>query len=149
MTSGVGNQEISLGPPKFFKAPNSMAKPAEPTQPRRDIIPSRTQQHENDYRRGGMNISRLVKPKRAYKESKIELLSKDIVEEYVNNGDINEALKDFEDFNPIDSEQYEDLVRSIVQYILEKSEGTLTAVGKLFHCAIKEKKMQLQHFIGG
>jgi hypothetical protein len=77
------------------------------------------------------------------------LLSKDVVEEYVNNGDINEALKDFEDFNPINAEQYEDLVRSIVQYILEKSENTLTLVGKLFYCAIKEKKMQLQHFIGG
>ncbi len=94
------------------------------------------------------NIS-TAKPKKNYKDSEIELLSKDVVEEYVNNGDINEALKDFEDFNPINAEQYEDLVRSIVQYILEKSENTLTLVGKLFYCAIKEKKMQLQHFIGG
>ena len=72
-----------------------------------------------------------------------------MIGEYVNNGDLVEALKDFDDFNPIESSQYEDLIRAIAQYILEKSEALRTAVGKLFLSAIQQKKLDIERFVGG
>lgn len=72
-----------------------------------------------------------------------------MIEEYMHNDDVIEALKDIEEFQPINEEQIEEFVRLAATSILERSDKARRAVGKLFFTALKEKKLSVKSFTAG
>ena len=58
-------------------------------------------------------------------------------------------MKDFEEFQPQDAEQFEELINQIILSILERSEHIRLQFGKLFYLAIKNQKITEKHFVNG
>ena len=58
-------------------------------------------------------------------------------------------MKDFEEFQPQDPEQFEEFINQIILSILERSEHIRLQFGKLFYLAIKKQKITEKHFVNG
>jgi translation initiation factor 4G len=87
--------------------------------------------------------------KKVYTEEEVERKVNNMVEEYMHNDDVNEALKDIEEFQPVNEEQFEEFVRLAASSILERSDKARKAVGKLFYTALKENKLDVKRFTAG
>ena len=72
-----------------------------------------------------------------------------MVEEYMQNDDVNEALKNIEEFQPINEQQIEKFIRQAASSILERSDKARKALGKLFYTALKERKLDVKRFTAG
>lgn len=82
---------------------------------------------------------------RKYTSEEIERKVNNTLEEYVQNKDTLEALKDCEEFKPVDTSQYVEFIELFIQRVLERSDNTRASVGVLFYNIIKEKKFALVH----
>ena len=89
------------------------------------------------------------KVKKEYTEEEVERKVLNMVEEYMQNDDVNEALKDIEEFQPIDEQQIEEFIRQAASSILERSDKARKALGKLFYTALKERKLDVKRFTAG
>ena len=59
---------------------------------------------------------------------------------------LKEALKDCEEFKPVDSSQYVEFIELFIQKVLERSDHTRNAIGVLFFNVIKENKIETIYF---
>lgn len=62
---------------------------------------------------------------------------------------MQEALKDIEEFRPVDPNQYAEFVETMITKVLERSEIVRNAVGQIFYNAIREKKLETKWFVAG
>ena len=86
------------------------------------------------------------KQTRRYTSDEIDRKVTSCLEEYIQNKDIIEALKDCEEFKPVDSSQYAEFIELFINKVLERSDSSRNALGVLFFNVIKEKKIDIIHF---
>lgn len=84
-----------------------------------------------------------------YTEDEIDRKVTLLIEEYIQNKDINEAMRDIDEFRPIDSKQLDQFVELMITKVLEKSEPARQSVGQILHHALKAKKMDKKSFTEG
>lgn len=95
--------------------------------------------------------SSLTRPakKTVYTEDQIERKSVSLVNELVENKIISESLKDLEEFNPLNGEQYSEFVEKMIMVTMEKNKLSRTMLGEFFLAALKEKKLEINRFEQG
>lgn len=70
-----------------------------------------------------------------------------VIAEYIENGDLSEAMKDFDEFKPSKESQVVDFLELALTQNLEKTEKVRQAVGTLMYNAVlKQKKFQVSAF---
>ena len=92
-------------------------------------------------------VSMCLIPTRNFTSDEIDRKVTSTLDEFIQNKDIAEALKDCEEFKPADSSQYVEFIELFIQKVLERSEPTRNSIGTLFYNVIKEKKINLVHII--
>ncbi len=83
----------------------------------------------------------------SYTIEEIERKALNTVEEYIQNKDVSEALKDFDDFRPSDQAQHVLFMEQIIHKVLERNENSRQSIGSLFYNAIKHKKLDINNFV--
>ena len=67
------------------------------------------------------------------------------VDEFIQNKDFSEALKDLEEFRPIENSQYASYYEQLILKVLERSKSARASVGQLFTRAVIEKKAYIKY----
>jgi hypothetical protein len=83
--------------------------------------------------------------KKSYTDDEIERKAGLTVDEFIQNKDFSEALKDLDEFRPLDNSQYATYYEQLILKVLERSEGARTSVGQLFTRAVIEKKVDIKY----
>ena len=60
---------------------------------------------------------------------------------------MEEALKDFEEFVPVDPEQYRIFFENLISTVLERNDQARFSLGNLFFHALKNNKIELVHLV--
>jgi len=112
---------------------------------------SRDTSRSNSQTRGDSNVntsSSNIKSQ-SYTSEEIERKANNTIEEYIQNKDIGEALRDFDDFKPVDQSQYVEFIEQMITIVIERSDSARQAVGQLFFNALKEKKIETKSLSQG
>lgn len=85
--------------------------------------------------------------RQAYTSDEIERKANNTIDEYIQNKDLTESLKDFDDFRPVDPAQYSEFMTQIINAVLERNDLSRQSIGNLFFNAIKLNKIEVKHFV--
>lgn len=91
-------------------------------------------------------IQSIIK-KRTYTRPEIERKANNMIEEFIQNDDISESLKDLEEFQPINEIQLEEFIHQIIQLVLERTTQVRTQIGKLFSQALNQNIIKQNHYV--
>ncbi len=83
--------------------------------------------------------------KKTYTYDEIDRKAALTVDEFIQNKDFSEALKDLEEFRPIENAQYASYYEQLILKVLERSESARASVGQLFTRAVIEKKADIKY----
>lgn len=86
--------------------------------------------------------------KRDYTEDEIERKANLLIEEYIQNNDLTDALKDIEEFQPNDADQVRLFIEKVIFVVLERNESSRQACGTLIYQALKHEKFDELMVIG-
>lgn len=120
-------------------APSSQASSRETSQ-------SRASSRASESTTSVLNTDKLQK---AYTSDQIDRKTANLLDEYSQHRNVSEALKDIEEFRPVDPEQYSEFVEKVILTSLERNESIRSSLGLLFNTALKEKKLEQKHFEEG
>lgn len=112
---------------------------------------SRDTSRSNSQTRGDSNVNTTSSNKKSqsYTIEEIERKANNTIEEYIQNKDIGEALRDFDDFKPVDQSQYVEFIEQMITIVIERSDSARQAVGQLFFNALKENKIETKSLSQG
>lgn len=87
--------------------------------------------------------------RRVYTDDEIERKAINMIEEYMSNKNATEALKDFDEFRPVDAEQTICFMEKLFLTVLERTENLRAALGTLLQHAILANKLDMAAFTEG
>ena len=87
--------------------------------------------------------------KKAYSDEEIERKANNTIDEYLQNKSLDEALRDIEEFQPIDSDQLNKYVEQIIMVVLERSDQARESIGNLLSHSLTKNVLDTSNFVEG
>ena len=115
----------------------------------RETSTSRQQSRDNSQSRNSdsasIGSSTNLASKKLYTADEIDRKAGLTIDEFIQNKDVSEALKDLEEFRPTENSQYAAYYEQLILKVLERSENARTSVGQLFLKAVLDKKIDIKY----
>jgi translation initiation factor 4G len=86
---------------------------------------------------------------RSYSIEEIERKVGLLVDEYIQNSDLSESLKDIDEFQPSNDSQKDQYVEYIIMNVLERTDTIRSSIGNLLYRAVSAKKIEIKHLTNG